>query len=72
MSDLTELGNMALRNVIARASKESNPNDWDRGYFRGQISTIKCYMTPDAALLVAAEREVDALITGRQPALTTN
>lgn len=66
MCDLTELGNMALRNIITSASKELLPDEWVRGYFRGQISTINCYMTPDAALLKAAERAVDALITGKQ------
>ncbi|MFZ3286603.1 MAG: hypothetical protein WA191_07105 [Telluria sp.] len=66
MSDLTDLGNMALRSVIANAGKLSSADDWDRGFFRGQISIIRCYLTPDADLLKAADRAVDALIIGKQ------
>lgn len=70
MSDMTEIGNMALRSVIKRVGQESHPDDWDLGYFRGQISTISCYMTPDADLLKTAERAVDGLVIGKPPAPT--
>lgn len=70
MSDLTELGNMALRSVISRVSQESCDDHWNRGYYRGQIDTVRNYMTPDADLLKAADSAVDALIIGKPPAPT--
>lgn len=63
-SALTELGDMALRSLIERVGRESSLAYWDRGFYRGQISVIACYMTPDAALLDAASRAVDVAITG--------
>lgn len=66
MSDLTELGNMALRSVIARVGKELCRDDWTLGFYRGQVSLIGCYMTPDAELLKAAGIAVDGLIIGKQ------
>ena len=64
-AELTELGNMALRNLISSLTKLTAPDAWDSAYARGQLNTISGYMDPDPALLKQAERAVDEIVKAR-------
>jgi hypothetical protein len=58
----TELADMALRSVIARATKPAVPPDeWDIGYLRGQIAVVNAYFSPTPELVAQADRAVDEL-----------
>lgn len=57
----TEIGNTACRVVTDLVSKIESPNDWSRGYYRGQLAIIECYLYPDREVLREAQMEVDKI-----------
>lgn len=61
MTDLTNRGNMACRNLVARSKgiEDRQLGMWLSGYFEGQMSAIEIWMEPDKAHRVLAS---DALI----------
>ena len=62
--ELTEKSNFAVQSIMksARQVAEKGPLDnWDRGYFRGQLAAIGNYFSADLDVLKAAEKELDAM-----------
>lgn len=64
-SELSELANMALRNILQSVRRDYNLGTLDafarglyRGLYRGQVIVITTYMDPDEYWAVAVDNEL--------------